>query len=477
MRVLHVAAEMFPLVKTGGLADVVGSLPSALSSIGVETAVLLPGYPQILSEIKWSGDGHVVRLPGELHEVGIRPARHDAADIPLLVVESNEWFNRPGLPYGPNSRDAFADNHFRFAAFSAAVPAVARTLWSADVVHAHDWHAGLSGAYLSLEPGAAIPVVYTIHNLAYQGLFDASDMPALGLPDHLRHVDALEFHGLMSFMKAGINFASRITTVSPTYAREIQTVEFGHGLDGLLRHRAAQLQGILNGIDYEVWNPAVDADIRENYTADSLKKRKANRSALLADFNLPDGGEPIVGVVSRLTEQKGLDLLLEVVPPAVEAGISFVILGSGNAELETGFTRLAARYPNRVGVSLDYDEPLSHRIYAGADIVAIPSRFEPCGLTQLFAMRYGALPLARNTGGLADTVIDLDTSSDSGNGFLFERADGTELLECLLRARQTFRDTRRWRRGMKTAMTQNFSWAQAAEAYRGLYTQVSESVN
>lgn len=473
--VLFVVSECAPLVKTGGLADVAGALPRALAPLGCDVRVLLPAYPGVAEQ---TTSGEAV-----LHEADffggpalVRAAR--AGGVSLLLLEAPHLYAREGSPYlDPAGRD-WPDNHRRFAALCRAGAAIGqRGLpdgWQPQVVHAHDWQAGLTPLYLQAAADRPASVM-TIHNIAYQGLFDADARHELALPEAGFTPAGYEFFGRIGFLKAGIVYADAITTVSPGYAKELTTPDFGMGLQGVIAERAGRMHGLLNGIDLEAWNPETDPAIRP-FGADRLAERGANRLALAETFALRPGPGPLFGVVSRLAGQKGLDLLIAALPELLRLGGSLVLLGSGDRSLEEAFTQAAIENPGRIGVRLGYDETLAHRIYAGADAVIVPSRFEPCGLTQLYAMRYGALPLVARTGGLADTVIDAnDAALRAGvaTGFQFAPGSVAALSDAIRRAADCFRDHHLWERLQRNAMRHPSGWDVSAAGYRALYEQLA----
>lgn len=475
LRVLHVAAELFPWVKTGGLGDVLAALPGALRAAGVDARVLLPGFPGLLDALTTTD---VARLasPFATERVRIGAAQLPGADQPVYLVDHTPFFDRPGGPYaGPDGRD-WPDNHRRFALLgwtAAALAGGADPAWQPHIVHAHDWHAGLAPAYL-VAAGIARPAVFTVHNLAYQGYFPDGVFPELALPPEFFGIDGVEFYGGVSFMKAGLFYADRLTTVSPTYAAEIQTPAFGMNFDGLLRTRAGALTGILNGVDPAVWDPEADQLLPRTYVAGNAKTGKAAAKAeLQRRLGLaPEPEAPLFGAVTRLTWQKGMDLLLDAAPGLVGLGGQLALLGTGDATLEYGFAAAGAAHPGRIGAMIGYDEDLAHLIIAGADSVIVPSRFEPCGLTQLYGLRYGTLPLVRRTGGLADTVNDANAVSlaDGGaTGFVFDDESGAALLAAVQRAVALYADRASWARVMRRAMSRDFSWNAAARQYLALY--------
>ena len=481
LRVLQVSAEIFPLLKTGGLADIAGALPAALATAGCDTRVLLPGFPAIRAGLASGETIGQFTLPwGETVGVllGTLPAVPGAEGRPVhaYVLDAPSLYDRPGNPYEDAQRRPYADNHRRFAALGWAAARLAHGLdaaWAPHLVHGHDWHAGLAAACLKFSAGKPVSCIYTVHNLAYQGIFPADVMGDLGLPASAFQVDGLEFHGQVSFMKAGLFYADKITTVSPSYAREIQTPEQGFGLDGLLRTRRNDLSGILNAVDAAVWNPATDAHIPRHYSAESLAGKSRCKAALQEETGLTLSKDtPLFTVVSRLTEQKGLNLVLAAIDTLVEGGGQLLVLGSGDHELETAFGHAAQRHAGTVALRVGYDEAFAHRIFAGSDITLVPSRFEPCGLTQMYGLLYGSLPLVRAVGGLADTVVDADLATlDDGTatGIVFANFSEADYRHAVRRALALYRQPRAWSRVRQTGMHQDFSWTQAARQYRVVY--------
>ena len=479
--VLGIASEIFPLIKTGGLADVAGALPAALAKIGVGVTTLVPGYPSVLAGL--DGAEPVHHFP-DLFGGPARVLSGRAAGLDLLVIDAPHLYarvgNPPGNPYvGPDGRD-WPDNARRFAALGAvgAALGVGEVGGIApDIVHAHDWQAGLALAYLhqhGRRHGTMMPgTVFTAHNLAFQGNYSPSLLAELGLPGSAFAIDGVEFYGYLSFLKAGLVYADRITTVSPTYAAEIRTPDGGMGFDGLLRARAAVLSGILNGIDETVWDPATDAQIEARYSATRLGRRSANKSALQAKLGLTVAPEALLlGVISRITWQKGLDLLLAELPRLLGLGAQLALLGSGERALEDGFAAAAAAHPGRVACAIGYDEALAHQIQAGADAVVMPSRFEPCGLTQLCALRYGALPVVARVGGLADTVIDANEAAlaaGTGSGVQFAPVTQEMLAAAIQRTMGLWDEPATWRRLQRNAMRTDVSWRRPAARYTALY--------
>jgi starch synthase len=476
-RVLHVAAELYPWVKTGGLGDVIAALPPALVGQGIDVRLCLPGFPSLLEAFSLSD---VARLltPFSGERVRVAFAYLPGSRVAAYLVDHPEFYDRPGGPYAAPDGREWPDNHRRFALLSwvaAALGDGGDPNWRPDIVHAHDWHVGLTPAYLKAQ-NAATASVMTVHNLAYQGSFPAGVFPELSLPGNFFGIDGVEFFGGVSFLKAGLVYADRLTTVSPTYASEIQTPEFGEGLDGLLRARAGVLTGILNGVDPTVWDPANDPALPVRYgVEDADAGRTAAKAALRKRLYLDTKEGPVFGVVSRLTPQKGLDLLLGALPGLVDGGGQLALLGSGDRDQEEGFTAAARAHHGRVGVEIGYDEALSHLVIAGSDVIVVPSRFEPCGLTQLYALRYGTLPLVRRTGGLSDTVTDANPArlrAKTATGFAFDDATPEALAAALARAAGLYADRPRWQEMMRRAMTRDFSWAQSARQYAALYRQL-----
>jgi starch synthase len=479
MRVLHASAELYPWVKSGGLGDVAAALPAALIALGADARLLVPGFPGFLDAFPDIAD--VARLPTPFAPERVRVgfASLPGAEGAAYIVDHPAFYDRPGNPYaGPDGND-WPDNHRRFGLFGWVAAALARGAdrgWRPDILHCHDWHAGLAPAYLAATPPAdrPVPTVFTIHNLAYRGLFPPGFFPELALPPDFFSIDGVEFYGQVSFIKAGLVYADRLTTVSPTYAREIQTPAFGWGLDGLLRSRAGVLTGILNGVDPQIWDPRHDANLPRAYgIEDAAAGKQAAKFALQRRLGLAEHQDaPLFGAVSRLTPQKGLDLLHTVLPELVAGGGQLGLLGSGDADLERGFAMVAEAHKGSIGVELGYDEALSHLIIGGADVLVMPSRFEPCGLTQLYALRYGTLPLVRRVGGLADTVVDataVSLAEGTATGFAFDEESPQGLISAIGRAAALFRERAIWRRMIRRAMRRDFSWEAAARRYLALY--------
>ncbi|MCM2296405.1 glycogen synthase GlgA [Rhodoferax sp.] len=477
MKVLQISAEIFPLLKTGGLADIAGALPGALNAVGCAVRVLLPGFAPIMADLQSASVLTELMTPwGE--RVLLRQGVLGSLGIPAYVIDAPHLYVRAGTPYEDAQRQPHHDNHLRFALLGWVAAQLACGLdphWQPAVVHSHDWHAALTSAYLAFGPtqGRRVASVYTVHNLAYQGVFAPIHFFDLGLPTSAFSVNGLEFHGQLSFMKAGLYYADHITTVSPTYAKEIQTPEQGCGLDGLLRARASDLSGILNAVDEAVWNPATDAAIPHRFDAKKPAGKARCKAALQQELGLaiqPDA--PLFGVVSRLTEQKGLHLVLAVLDDLIARGGQLVVLGNGDAKLESAFKARAVANPQAVSVRIGYDEACAHRIFAATDVTLVPSRFEPCGLTQMYGLKYGSLPLVHRVGGLADTVVDcaLEHLADgTANGFDFVEFTPQALDRAVRRALALYARKEEWRRVRQHAMQQELGWDKAAAQYVALY--------
>ncbi|WEF24921.1 glycogen synthase GlgA [Paracoccus sp. S3-43] len=467
MRVLSIASECAPLVKTGGLADVAGALPAALRAQGVDMRILLPGYPAVTAALQ---DGAEVAHFDDLFGAPARVTAGRAAGLDLLVIDAPHLFARPGNPYlGPDGRD-WPDNPERFAALSwvgAHLGVHGAGGWHPQVLHGHDWQAGFVTEYLR-QMGGGPATVLTIHNIAFIGRTDAGRMHSLRLDPGRFTVDGYEFWGGISALKAGLMGADALTTVSPTYAEELMTPEYGMGLDGVMRYRREALTGILNGIDTDAWNPATDPAIQPY---DSLAGKAANKAALRSEMGLPDADGPLCVIVSRMTHQKGLDLVPEALPALLDHGGQLALLGSGDPGLEYAFRTLGEQNPH-VAVRIGYDEALSHRLIAGADAILVPSRFEPCGLTQMYGLRYGTVPVVGLTGGLADTVINASPAALArgvATGIQFSPVTADALRGALARLCLLYKDAETWSRLVANAMAHPVGWDQSARAYAALY--------
>jgi starch synthase len=465
-----VSSEAAPLAKTGGLADVLGSLPAALRSFDNDVAVVIPRY----GSIDLSGTRRVYdRLP-----IHLGAARYDAAvyqaaeEFTVYLLDCPLLFDRPGF-YGEAGED-YPDNYIRFAVFARGALTVARHLFRPDILHCHDWQSGLVPAYLrttfSTDPTfMGVKTLFTVHNLGYQGLFPRTVMPELALDPALYRPDGMEFFGKVSFIKSGIAFSDAINTVSPSYAREIQTPEYGFGLDGILRARSAVLFGILNGVDYREWSPDVDPLIPRNFSAADLSGKEICKRDVIREFGLPEAAmdRPVIGIVSRFTPQKGTDLIAEVAGEIVAEDVYVVALGTGDPEYEEFFRRMPAEYPGRIAARIGFDNSLAHRIEAGADMFLMPSRYEPCGLNQIYSLRYGTVPVVRATGGLDDTI-------DEDTGFKFLEYSGRALLDAVRAAVRAYADREAWRERMRRGMERDFSWKASAAKYSELYRRLAD---
>ena len=475
-KILFVTSEAYPLIKTGGLADVCSSLPKALTELGQDVKVILPKYPAL----KTVGDVRFLcSLRIDNHLVSIFETMIPDSPVVAWLVDCPDLFDLAGNPYVDELGVPWANNADRFALFCRVAVEVAMDKvnrnWKPDIVHCNDWQSGLVPALLSMERDRP-KTVFTIHNMAYQGLFPMQSVRSLNLPGQLMNPNGLEFHGLLSFIKGGIVYADRITTVSPTYALEIQTPEYGYGLEGLLAYRSDDLIGIINGIDTNEWNPEIDPHIPQHYNVDSLSKKQLNKAELQRRVNLPVNDQvPLFGLISRLVEQKGIDMVIDCLPDMVELPMQLVLLGNGNKTFEQRLQNLARLFPDKIVIIIDYDESLAHLIEAGIDVFLMPSRFEPCGLNQMYSQRYGTIPVVRKTGGLADTVVDtLSTSlaDDSATGIVFKEAHAGALLEAFKRTTLLYSDQQIWQQIQTNAMHRDFSWRNSAKQYLELYHNI-----
>jgi len=482
VRVLHVGAEVFPLVKTGGLADVLGALPQALIAQGADVRLLLPGLPAFADAVLHQKTVFEFGPLFGAARIRLRLGQMPYSHVPAYVIDAPYLYRRDGSPYQAGDGSEWGDNLQRFALLGWIGARLAAgeldPAWTPQVMHAHDWHAAMSCAYVAAHPPTRAATVYTVHNLAYQGLFPHADFRLLDLPSRFMAHTGLEFHGQLSFMKAGLKYAKRVTTVSPTYAREIATHEFGVGLDGVIRGRGAEVSGVLNGVDGQVWNPADDTALSAHYSAAQMTGKARCKQALQRELGLAEKPDvPLFGVVSRLTAQKGLDLVLGALPGLVQRGSQLALQGSGEPGLEAAFREAAKAQPQQVGVRIGYDEAFAHRLMAGADAILVPSRFEPCGLTQMYGLRYGTLPIVRRVGGLADTVVDASVENlqvDRATGFVFDAASVGALDGALQRAADVFaKDRSTWEQLQRRAMAQDFSWRGAAAQYLDLYRAIT----
>lgn len=477
-KILFATSEAHPLIKTGGLADVASSLPRALLKRGHDIKILLPAYASVLSKAKEAGIKKVseISIPGQT--ISLLQTRLPGSRVTVILVDIPQFSERDGNPYcGPDGSD-WGDNHWRFYVFARAAEAIALNEanldWQPDIVHCNDWQTGLIPALLAQHTNKPASV-FTIHNLAYRGLFSYQIFAELGLPGDYWHHDKLEFYGQMSFMKGGLAFADAITTVSQSYAQEIQTPEFGCGLDGVLRARAKDLTGVLNGIDMDEWNPGADKLITHNYNRRTVGQKVANKIALQAQLGLPvNESIPMLGFIGRLVEQKGIDLILNQMNQLLAQDCQLVILGSGFHSYEEALKNIAKQHPHKVSVTIGYNETFAHQIEASADIFLMPSIFEPCGLNQMYSLRYGTLPVVNAVGGLRDTVNErpFDDIGTDGNGFVFHTATPEELHLAIKRALDCYKQPDLWKKMQQNAMSQDFSWEKSAEQYEEIYQKI-----
>lgn len=484
LKVLFVSSEVFPLIKTGGLADVSGSLPSALQNLGVDIRVMLPGYPSVLEQLTQIQHlAMLYNLPA-VNEVELLSGVIAESQVKVIVVKSALLYERGGGPYADANGQEWPDNGIRFGILSkvAAILSSPNTPvgdWQPDIVHCNDWQTGLIPAYMKLVDHSSAKSIISLHNMAFQGCYPYEMLSTLDLPASAFAMEGLEYYGQLSFLKAGIYYADAITTVSPGYAKEIQTEAFGFGLQGLLATRGHEIIGILNGIEPEEWNPETDSYLPKNYSHSKLAGKKQVKKALQQKLRLNiDANAPLLGIVSRLTDQKGLDLFLPIAQNLLDAGCQLALLGSGDNEMEIAFRDLAAHNLDKASVTIGYNEPLSHQIMAGSDLFIMPSRFEPCGLNQLYGLAYGTPPVVNRTGGLADSIVDAtpDTLRDkTATGFIMQETSSKALLSCIQRALTLYRtEPKTWRQLQKSGMSQNLSWDKSALAYLDLYQSVIE---
>ena len=470
--VLFATPECAPLVKTGGLGDVSAALPPALREIGLDARVLLPGYPSVLTANPTARETARIDVLGE--PVRILESKLPSG-VPLLILDAPRLYKRSGGPYQADDGEDWEDNARRFGVLSRAAAILGSSQsplpWKVDIVHCNDWQTALAPLYLRGMNGASRAAsVVTIHNLAFQGTFDLADMPQLQVPPEALGMEGLEFYGRASFLKGGIVYADAVTTVSPTYAREIQTQQLGFGLEGVLGMRADRLFGVLNGIDTNAWNPETDPNIPEHYGVLTLERKLANKRALKERFGLGgDDGVPLLAAVTRVTQQKGVDLITHAMPRILQFPAQLVLVGAGDRRMIDEFKHAAERFPGQVGLFVGFDEPLAHLVEAGADIFLMPSRFEPCGMNQMYSQRYGTPPVVNATGGLVDTVIDGET------GFLLEAPTVDALVQGVGRAIEAYCDAGNWRRLQANGMRRDFGWAEAARSYSLIYDQLKSS--
>jgi len=480
MRVLFATSEAAPLVKTGGLADVAGALPAALRTLGVDARLLLPAYRTVKAAMTGPRERCVLPAVAGLPAARLLEIRTENG-VPTYLLDCPALYDRDGGPYQDASGADWFDNALRFGLLSHAVAALgcasSPLQWRPQVIHCNDWQTGLAPAYLHSARDARAASLITIHNLAFQGIFDASLLSILGLAPETYSIAGLEFYGSISFLKAALSYADAITTVSPTYAREIQAEPLGFGLQGLLAQRAGALSGILNGIDTDEWDPAHDPHIATHYGPDTLDRKRANKRSLQEYFGLePHPDVPLLGMVSRFTDQKGIDLVIEAAPRILRLPAQMVMVGTGAPEFEDDVRRIAARFPGRAAAFVGFDEGLAHRVEAGVDLFLMPSRFEPCGMNQMYSQRYGTPPVVRETGGLADSVVDCTPetlAAGTATGFTFTIESGLSLLDAVERAVEAYRDPPTWRALQTNGMARDFSWRASAKQYAEIYARIA----
>jgi len=482
MKVLFVSSEVFPLIKTGGLADVSGSLPTALQGLGVDIRILMPGYTAVINQLK---DLQLIATVHQLPHIGTAElllGTIEHTQVKVMVIKAKSLYEREGGPYADTNGQEWQDNPIRFGVLSKVAAILASdhspiSDWQPGIVHCNDWQTGLAPAYMKLVDQSKAKSIISLHNMAFQGSYPPHWVTTLGLPSAGFSIEGYEYHGQLSFLKAGIFYADAISTVSPRYAKEIQTAAFGFGLEGLLTKRGDEIKGILNGIETEEWNPETDQHLIKNYSSTKLAGKKQVKKALQEKLGLNiDANAPLLGVVSRLTYQKGLDMLLPHLQKLIDSGCQFALLGGGESALETAFQSLAAANPGRISVTIGYNEPLSHQIMAGCDMFIMPSRFEPCGLNQLYGLAYGTPPIVNATGGLADSVVDSNIAhieNKTANGFVMVEASAEGLMACIMRALDMFHHAKKtWRQIQKNGMSQNLSWDNSAKEYLALYQKL-----
>ena len=476
MKILFASSEVIPFAKTGGLADVSGSLPEALAALGHEVAVVTPLYRSTKEgKHELRHDERVLSVPFKTQQWETQVFRgHSGEGIPVYFIQRDEFFDRTGL-YGTPEGD-YRDNAERFIFFNLSFIELARLMeFSPDIVHCHDWQTSLIPVYLKSVYGSdpqfqKARSVFTVHNLAYQGVFPKEIMEVSGLPAELFVVKGLEYYGKMNFMKGGILFSDKITTVSERYAQEIQTPEYGYGLEGVLKDRSMDISGILNGVDYTSWNPQTNPHIAANYSAKDFSGKSQCREELMGLFGLQGTGKsPVIGMISRMADQKGFDILADAMEDLMKIDIRLVILGTGDAKYENQYAQLGKRYAGRLGVKVGFDNTLAHKIEAGSDMFLMPSKYEPCGLNQMYSLKFGTIPIVRATGGLDDTIREFDPETGKGNGFKFKAYSSAELIKAVKRARYLYRNNLLWTKLVQNAMKEDFSWKRSARKYEEVY--------
>ncbi len=477
-KILFVTSELYPLIKTGGLADVSASLPAALRAQGLDVRILLPGYASVMAQLPYSRKAALIsNVSAYFPDCTLRTTHAPGTNVPLMLLDCATLYNHENGPYQDRAGNDLPYNYLRFGLLGYIAALLASDdsplTWRPDIIHCNDWQSALAPAYMHYMAGKKTASLITIHNLAFQGIFPAETLPWLGLPPESFQINGVEYFGNVSFLKAALYYASAITTVSPTYAQEIQHEPLGMGMQGLLTTRREQLVGILNGIDENAWNPGSDPYIPAHYDANNLADKRHNKRALQQRMGLAiDTSVPLLGVVSRLTHQKGIDLIIQIVPELIARGCQLAILGSGDAANENALLQFEQQFPGQVAVKIGFDEGLSHLITAGIDLFLMPSRFEPCGLNQMYSQRYGTPPIVGATGGLADTVTDCDAESietKKASGILIHELSAKALMAAIDRALTIYRNSDLWPELQRTGMRRDFSWATSAQRYIELY--------
>jgi starch synthase len=482
LRVLFATSEAYPLIKTGGLADVSGALPKAISQLADfngDIKILLPAYSAVLAKLISPQTVANITVLGQ--NCALITGKMPDSNIDVIAIKNADLYERTGGPYSDENGTDWADNALRFGVLSRAASLLCSAQsplkdWLPDLIHCNDWQTGLTPAYMKLLDNSRVKSIFSIHNIAFQGCFDATWLEKLALPINHFNISGFEYHKQISFLKAGLFYADQLCTVSPTYAQEIQTAQFGFGFEGLLQTRKDDLTGILNGIDKQEWSPASDVHLPKNYSNSRITGKHVVKHALQQQLGLDlNANAPLLGVVSRLTHQKGLDCLPEIMPKLVELGCQFAILGSGEKTLEASFNALAEQHPSQISMNTGYHEHLSHNIMAGSDMFIMPSRFEPCGLNQLYGLAYGTPPVVNATGGLADSVCDttkLSLKNNSATGFVVKSVSSASLLVTIQQAIALWQDKKTWRQIQKNGMTRDISWDPSAKAYLNLYKKI-----
>ncbi len=485
IKILFVTSELHPLIKTGGLADVSASLPAALQAEGLDVRILLPGYSKVLAQLPRTRKLALIsNVSAYYPDCTLRSARAPNGDVPLYLLDCPALYQHENGPYQDSDGNDLPYNHLRFGMLGYAAALLAGPnsplTWQPDIVHCNDWQSGLAPAYMKFTPGAKARSVVTIHNLAFQGVFPPDTLAWLNLPPQSFNMNGIEYYGNLSFLKAALFYADRITTVSPTYAKEIQHEPLGMGLQGLLASRCGDLTGILNGIDQNEWNPATDPHLAAHYDKNNLNNKQKNKLALQQRMGLSVNADvPLIGLVSRLTHQKGIDMLVDILPQLSARNCQLAILGSGDAANEQALLQFAKTFPGKIAVKIGFDESLSHLITAGIDLFLMPSRFEPCGLNQMYSQHYGSPPIVSATGGLADTVTDcndINIADKTASGIVLRELSAEGLLEAIDRALSYFQQNAQWKNIQQAGMTRDFSWKASAQRYVELYQSLTNGM-